>query len=130
MKFTDNELKLSRRLHDALLKRGEPMEIREGDWVIGRDGKPFCISMFHFNIPFARQSLQEQRNKYVLLGSWERCREWLRERGLELDAMYDLDDKAVSVLFRNMKDNTQIHKVGATDLEAILSVCVAVAEEE
>ena len=141
MKFTDNELKLSRRLHDALLKKGEPMEIREGDWVLLLEyskTKPYLISAIdnldgktYYLTYAAAESTRDRENALVLLPSFERCREWLSERGrgfVRLDGPWRDGMKLFSTKY---KDSYFSFKgKGATDLEAILSACVAVAEEE
>ena len=129
MKFTDNELKLSRRLHDALLKRGEPMEIREGDWVLFPQNTIYCVKLAE---EFLDDKPLLKREKVILLPSWERLREWLRETSWTI---MDFDDEphfgpGIKLNFINLETGKELFARGATDLEAILSVCVAVAEEE
>ena len=137
MKFTDRELELSRRLHDL----GERPEIREGDWIINKLRKGECELIFpndsalDTDQPSHYLNLKKERPRVVFLWTWERCREWLSERGWSMAIHYDVKEgeaERVIVDFYRLSANWPMKKrfSGATDLEAILSVCVAVAEEE
>lgn len=123
MKFTDRELELAHRLHELLLVKGEPMEIREGDWILTPDGgknEPYLVK-WTFTPGSAREF-------YILLPSWERCREWLREKGWILDLHHDREDIGrVNIAFER-QESFRILRDGATDREAILVVMCAVAE--
>ena len=127
MTFTANEIALSRRLHELLKAKGELPEIREGDWV-DRENAPGEISLvlqdslYFYNDPC-------YRDNFILLWSWERCREFLKERGWKIIAHADMGIE-IAVTFLKSFDLPCKKGFGQTDAECALAVIVQIAEGE
>jgi len=129
MTFTDNEKKLSIRLHELLEAKGQLPEIREGDWVLD-DKYQLLPTLIGDDAPLYQRT-KTGRSRYVLLPSWERCRELLRERGWTISILQEYPfEKSVWCNFYNNKKRLSKIGEGQTDLEAILAVMVQGAEEE
>ncbi len=122
MNHTEKEIALCRRLHEL----GVRPEIREGDWYL--DSR-------HSLAPFGPflctgEMIPDLRDIFVLLWTWERAREWLREKGLfnvTLQTNYEISDLSVFSLTKEAM--RKFIAQGQTDLECALAVMVQVAEE-
>ncbi len=134
--FTEEEIKLCRQLYDLDVRP----PIREGDWILDDKNIPRLVvgqTVPEGNIVTLAWDKEKAgeviSERLVLLWSWERCREYLRERGWKLQ--HAMDDGAGQVVLEFWKFLTfggplRIRWASQTDLEAILKVCVQVAEEE
>ena len=125
MTFNAKEIKLCKRLDEL----GIGPEIREGDVILDRELDLPKIMVDEDEVGLANGF----RGSSILLLSWERCREMLREKGWKLQ--HALDDSAGQVILEFWKffsERTKgpeiIRWAGATDLEAILRVLVAAEE--
>jgi len=120
------EKELSIRLHELLKAKGELPEIREGDWVIHNEsGNQFLIK----NNSEA-EAVNQYRETYILLWSWERCREWLREKGWGLEFLFEENNGEIIKIGFSHIDNIPKEGWGQTDLEAAMAVMVQIAEEK
>jgi hypothetical protein len=129
--FTAAELALCLRLHEM----GVRPEIREGDWFLATDERDEILLSYHSVVEAVHScGYVWKREAKILLWSWLRCREWLRERGWYWGdgGGHETDGELWLSFCRICPDETTRNIVGkgTTDLEAILRVVVAVAEEE
>lgn len=139
MNISPREIELARRLHELLLAKKEPMEIREGGYVLTTTGRlkvpglvyDKSVDLYNGKI-IHRTSPTEAfyRDELVLLPSWERCREFLRGKGWTLDDHCD-GARGIDIAVWKQEGPRPNEKraTGDTDGEAILAVCAAVAEE-
>jgi len=128
---TANEITLARRLHDLLKARKQLPEIREGDWVLD-DKYQLLPTLIGSDAPLYQRT-KTGRERHVLLWSWSRCREWLRERGYFLAVVNDCNPGKVYFEFAEdkfIKTGKSFGKWGQTDAEAAMAVMVQIVEEE
>ena len=127
MTFTDNEIALSRHLHEL----GVRPEIWEGDRFFIQHPEEPSKPIFHVckDMEDARE-INGYRSDVILLWSWERCREWLREKGYFLAVVNDCNPGKVYFEFAEdkfIKTGKSFGKWGQADAEAAMAAMVQIA---
>ena len=133
MNFTTEEIALCKEIAEYFRK-----PIQKGEWFsLLCDNSPFLLDNYSFWVEgfdlyereYERKNRIYNKDDWWPLWTWQDAREWLREKGWEINEHLDSLD-IVKVEFARISDRIKLQNKGKSDLEAILKVVLEILKEE